>query len=210
MLQTVLRSPVEAAPTPSMEQQPVRTIEDAYAAHADQVLAFLRYRMLSRADAEDLTQLTFERALRAWDRFDPARASARTWLLAIARNLLIDQHRRATTAPRPNPLDPDELAQVAEAGNDLERILGVDPDLATALAELSRREREVIALRFGGGLENPEIAELCGLSLANTQQIVSRALRKLRRLLDGMAQPMPEGFEELSGRPPGGTGPTAG
>src|SRR4051794_728716 len=167
---------------PEDEPQPIRTFEDAYAAHADQVLAFLRYRTISRADAEDLGQLTFERALRAWPRFDPARASARTWLLAIARNLLIDQHRRATTSPRPEPFDSDDL-DIAGGGNELERVLGVSPELAAALAALNRREREVIALRFGGGLENPEIADLCGLSLANTQQIVSRSLRKLRALL---------------------------
>src|SRR4051794_2784196 len=169
---------------PEDEPQPIRTFEDAYAAHADQVLAFLRYRTISRADAEDLRQLTFERALRSWGRFDPARASARTWLLAIARNLLIDQHRRATTSPRPDPLDPDEIVERAGGGDPLERVLGVTAELAAALAALNRREREVVALRFGAGLENPEIAELCGLSLANTQQIVSRSLRKLRALLD--------------------------
>src|SRR3954453_22357831 len=130
MLQTVLRSPVEAAATPSMEQQPVRTIEDAYAAHADQVLAFLRYRMLSRADAEDLTQLTFERALRAWDRFDPARASARTWLLAIAHNLLID-HYRSGRSDRQEPLPEGEAADALIGHeDDPEAIaMGISPEL---------------------------------------------------------------------------------
>src|SRR3954453_10447304 len=129
MLQTVLRSPVEAAATPSMEQQPVRTIEDAYAAHADQVLAFLRYRLSSRADAEDLTQLTFERALRAWDRFDPERASARTWLMSIAGNLLIDHYRRDRSArqePIENHLSRKEL--ITEGPD-----LGLSPDVAAAL-----------------------------------------------------------------------------
>ena len=41
----------------------------------------------------------------------------------------------------------------------------------------------VIALRFGGDLNGPEIAELLGLSLANVQQILSRSLRRLRTLL---------------------------
>ena len=54
------------------------------------VYGFLAYRVRSRDLAEDLTQTTFERALRAWPRFDPRRASEATWLLAIARNLLID------------------------------------------------------------------------------------------------------------------------
>lgn len=56
---------------------------------------FIAYRVRSVADAEDLTQCTFERALKSWKRFDPKRAPARVWLLAIARNLLIDHYRAA-------------------------------------------------------------------------------------------------------------------
>jgi DNA-directed RNA polymerase specialized sigma subunit len=42
----------------------------------------------------------------------------------------------------------------------------------------------VLALRFGGDLTGPQIAELLGLTLANVQQITSRSLRRLRELLD--------------------------
>src|SRR3954453_6609901 len=191
MLQTVLRSPVEAAATPSMEQQPVRTIEDAYAAHADQVLAFLRYRMLSRADAEDLTQLTFERALRAWDRFDANRASARTWLLTIARNLLVD-HYRSSDSARKEPIPEGEAGDaVLGQTESLEPRLGPAPDLEVALQTLDDRERELVALRFGGDLTGPEIAELTGLSLANVQQILSRTLKKLRAEIEGRTEAQP-------------------
>ena len=66
---------------------------DAYDDHVWDVYGFLGYRLNSREEAEDLTQATFERALRAWSRFDPGRASVKTWLLAIARNVLIDHYR---------------------------------------------------------------------------------------------------------------------
>jgi DNA-directed RNA polymerase specialized sigma24 family protein len=49
---------------------------------------------------------------------------------------------------------------------------------------LSDRDRELVALRYGGDLTGPEIASLTGLSLANVQQILSRSLRRLRALLD--------------------------
>src|SRR6185312_1947643 len=65
-----------------------------YDEHVWRVYGFLAYRLGDRDTAEDLTQATFERALRAWARFDPRRASESTWLLAIARNLLIDHYRR--------------------------------------------------------------------------------------------------------------------
>ena len=51
--------------------------------------------------------------------------------------------------------------------------------------ERDDRERELIALRFGGDLNGPEIAELTGLTLANVQQILSRSLRRMRAELAG-------------------------
>jgi RNA polymerase sigma-70 factor (ECF subfamily) len=150
--------------------------------HMAELHAFFAYRLGSRADAEDLTQETLERAFRAWARYDPSRASPRTWLLAIARNLLID-HFRASANRGTLTLDDEP----GVAATHVEPDFGVDPDLAAALARLPEREREIIALRFGGDLSGPEIAALTGLSLANVQQILSRSLRRLRTELEGPA-----------------------
>src|SRR6202043_3243263 len=61
-----------------------------YDDHLWRVYGFLAYRLADRDSAEDLTQATFERALRAWSRFDPRRGSERTWLPAIAHNVIVD------------------------------------------------------------------------------------------------------------------------
>ena len=82
----------------------------AYEDHIWDVYGYFAYRALPAADAEDLTQLTFERALRAWERFDPRRASVRTWLLAIARNAYID-HRRRNPSGRQRSIDSDEVSE---------------------------------------------------------------------------------------------------
>jgi RNA polymerase sigma-70 factor (ECF subfamily) len=146
------------------------------------VYAFFAYRLQSVTDAEDLTQRTFERALRAWGRFDPERAPVRVWLLTIARNLLID-HYRADVWARQQTI---EEVPEGELGSELpEPDLGIEPELAAALAELAPRDREVLALRFGGDLNGPEIAGLTGLTVANVQQILSRSLRRLRKRLEG-------------------------
>lgn len=155
---------------------------DAYEEQVWNVFGFFSYRVASRGDAEDLTQQTFERALRAWSRYDPERAPLGVWLISIARNLLVDHYRRNGAAPPRQPLDavPEEqLGSEAPAPN-----LGIDPDLAEALATLSPRDREIVALRFGADLSGPEIAAATDLSLANVQQILSRALRKLRGRLE--------------------------
>jgi RNA polymerase sigma factor (sigma-70 family) len=151
------------------------------------VYGFFAYRVPAVADAEDLTQRTFERAMRAWERFDPERAPARVWLLAISRNLLID-HYRADGSARQQAIEETPESELPTVLPELD--LGIEPELATALAELSPREREVLALRFGGDLKGPEIAELTGFTLSNVQQILSRSLRKLRaRLEDGELSP---------------------
>jgi len=62
--------------------------------------------------------------------------------------------------------------------------LGLDPALAQALESLAERDREIIALRFGGDLSGPEVAALTGLTLANVQQILSRSLRRMRAVLE--------------------------
>lgn len=152
--------------------------DDIYERHVWQVYAFHAYRVRSKETAEDLTQLTFERALRAWERYDPARASPLTWLLVIARNLLID-HARADRSSGQVPLDTERHGEPVPAPE----LPGLSPALAGALDELGDREREILALRFGADLRGPEIAEITGLSLANVQQILSRSLRQLRGVL---------------------------
>jgi RNA polymerase sigma-70 factor, ECF subfamily len=153
-----------------------REIAELYEEHVWGVYGFFGYRVGSRADAEDLTQLTFERAVRAWDRFNADRGSPRTWLMSIAHNLLIDHYRRDRTAQQ-EPVE-DHLGHRELTAEEPD--IGVAPELAVALDELADRERDLIALRFGADLTGPEIAELTGLSLSNVQQILSRSLRKLR------------------------------
>ncbi|HZU77411.1 MAG TPA: sigma-70 family RNA polymerase sigma factor, partial [Dehalococcoidia bacterium] len=154
------------------------------------------YRLGQREAAEDLTQATFERALRAWSRFDPRRASENTWLLAIARNLLIDHYRR-DRSKLTEPID-EELAPAIPGP---EEQLAQAPELLSALARLSERDREVIALRFGGDMSGPEIAHLLNLSLANVQQILSRSLRKLRVLLAEAGYETPKAASAISTPP---------
>ena len=167
-----------------------------YDEHVWRVYGFLAYRLGDRDTAEDLTQATFERALRAWSRFDRRRASETTWLLAIARNLLIDHYRR----DKSNLTEPivEHLAPLVPGP---EEQLTSSQELLIALGELSERDREVIALRFGGDMTGPEIARLLNLTLANVQQILSRSLRKLRGLLEDAGYETPRTTRAMSTPP---------
>jgi RNA polymerase sigma-70 factor, ECF subfamily len=153
-----------------------------YRDHVWRVYGFVAYRVRDHAVAEDLTQATFERALRAWSRFDSRRGSETAWMLAIARNVVIDHHRRDKSG---RLVQIDERVLPALPGPE-ERLTG-SSDLTAALNELSDRDREVIALRFGADLAGAEIAALLDLSLANVQQIISRSLKRLRAVLEAEA-----------------------
>ncbi len=156
---------------------------EVYDEQLPRVYAYIAYQVLDVADAEDLTQQTFERALTHWSEFDARRATVGTWLLSIARNLVIDEHRARGRRPANVPLGATPSAD-AEETSPPPRDPGVSPELERALAALDDRERDLIALRYGAELAGPRIAELTGLTLANVQQILSRARKTLRHELE--------------------------
>jgi RNA polymerase sigma-70 factor (ECF subfamily) len=164
-------------------RQEMLDFSEIYDEQLPRVYGFVAYRVTGRADAEDLTQQTFERALRSWAEFDSGRAAITTWLLSIARNLIIDHYRAAAHRTRSVAIEAVPESSLPRGGGDSPN-LGVSPELQAALAELADRERELVALRYGADLSCGHIAEVSELSVANVQQILSRALRKLRDSLE--------------------------
>jgi RNA polymerase sigma factor (sigma-70 family) len=153
--------------------------ERLYASHADSLLGFLVYRTGDKALSEDLLADTFERVLRSRRRFDPRKASEKTWIYTIALNCLRGHHRRRRAEER----------AVVKAAAPADGGLWTDPlddrdAVSRALGVLSDEEREAIALRFGAELTVPEIAKLLGQPLTTIEGRVYRALRKLRQALE--------------------------
>src|SRR5215210_3877387 len=76
-------------------REPARATSFAATAeeHLEDVYAYLVYLTRDRSLAQDLTADTFEKALKAWRRFDASRGSARTWLCQIARTTALDWFR---------------------------------------------------------------------------------------------------------------------
>lgn len=152
--------------------------EQLYADHAEALFGFLAYRTGDRALAEDLLGEAFLRAVRARRRYDPAKASAKTWLYAIALNCLRDRQRRAAAESRAvERVGHGASSGAADPG--LERVESRD-QIGRALDALSEEEREVVALRYGGDLTAPEIAKLTREKQTTVEGRLYRALRKLR------------------------------
>ena len=153
------------------------TFAQAAEAHLDDVFGYLAWFTSDRFAAEELTGVTFERALRLWPRFDPDRGSARTWLCQVARTVALDHFRSERRRTRR-----EELAAPPEAV-DVRFGEGLSPELESALARLTAGEREVVALRVLLDLDAGAAARVLGISPTNCTTRLNRALKKLEEEL---------------------------
>jgi RNA polymerase sigma-70 factor (ECF subfamily) len=133
--------------------------------------------------AEEVVQDVFAQLWRHAQDYDERRASVRTWLYAIARNRIIDAHRRA--AARPKRAEDDSLDAAAEMDAALDHAV-LRWQVTAALARLSPAHREVIRLAHYAGLTMREIAERTGVPLGTVKSRTSYALRHLRLIFDEM------------------------
>jgi RNA polymerase sigma-70 factor (ECF subfamily) len=154
-----------------------------YDHYFSRVYNYVRYRLQDADTADDITAQVFERALSSLGSYRPEKAPFSAWLFAIARNAINDylrlQKRRrwlslellgnwSSSEPQPGDIVSDHELQ---------------DELLAAVARLGSRERDLIGLKFAGGLTNRRIAELTGLSENNVGIILYRAMQRLRTAL---------------------------
>jgi RNA polymerase sigma-70 factor (ECF subfamily) len=156
--------------------------EELYRTSRDDIYAYVSGMLRDRSAAEDVTAQAFERAYRRRGSFDPSRGSHRGWLFGIARNAALDELRRRK---RHTELADDPIDEIASGAHDeaVEAAMRRSV-LSAALATLTPRERELITLKFFGGLGNAEIAEVIGVSESNAGTRLHRAMEKLREACD--------------------------
>ncbi len=152
-----------------------------YREYLPRILNYVRLRVEAEALAQDLTAEVFARAV-AKQHTLRQRGAFGGWLFAIARNVVAGHYRRrretlplefAADEPAPAPSPPEAVMRREELAR-----------LRAALASLPERDREVIRLKFGGGLMNKEIAQVMDLRAGHVAVILYRALRKLRAQLE--------------------------
>lgn len=143
---------------------------------AGDVYAYARTLLRDDGAAEDVTAQAFERAHSRRRRYDPRKGSPRAWLFAIARNAALDELRRRSRTAALTTDPPEDAAAPEDEADDALRRAAV----RAALAGLEPRERELIALKFHGGLTNAELARALGLSESNAGTRLHRAVTKLR------------------------------
>jgi RNA polymerase sigma-70 factor (ECF subfamily) len=140
----------------------------------------LCYRMLGNAgDAEDAAQETFIRAYKALHRYDPSRKFS-TWLLSIASNYCIDQHRRRKLPTfsydaLDSPILPDE-------GMGMEAMLIQDEhqEKVMALLEtLNPKDKAAVVMLYWYEYSYEEIADSLSMSVSAVKSRLHRARKEL-------------------------------
>jgi RNA polymerase sigma-70 factor (ECF subfamily) len=144
---------------------------------------YARSLVFDAAAADDLVQSTLERALNHWRQFDPRRDLV-LWLLAIAHNAWLDGLRRDKHL---DVVAPERVTEALDRERRHEPDIGLQIDLANALARLVPDQRSALLLVLVEQLSYAEAAEVLQVPEGTVMSRVSRARVVMRAWLDGSA-----------------------
>lgn len=157
-------------------------VRRAYAEHGRVLFGFALNGVGDRGLAEDCVQETFLRAWRARDRYRSERASERTWLFAIARNVVTDALRARSR--RPAPVDTEGHRESADlATRRTEQQVEDRVVLVAGLARLSREHREVILAVRVEGMGYEQLSRRTGVPVGTLRTRMYYGLRALRTIM---------------------------
>ena len=150
-----------------------------YDRYVERIYAFAYRQMQDEAAAEDVTSVTFEKALRHIRGYRWQGVSFGAWLYRIARNEIAQHHRRKRfTLPllqwHVSEMNVEAFVQTSEQRDAVQ----------AAFARLSEGDQEVLTLRFFEELPSAEVAEVLGCSIQNVYLRLHRALGRLRKQLE--------------------------
>jgi RNA polymerase sigma-70 factor, ECF subfamily len=169
------RAPAQA------EQLDVRA---AYAAHGPELYRFAMRQLGDGGAAQDVVQEVFLRAWRAADSYDPQLASLRTWLFAIARNVVVDEARRFAVRPWQRELtDGSDLPPVAAETDD--RLVDAWV-VEEALRRIGADHRVAIVQTHLRGRPHAEVAAELGIPVGTLRSRVFYGLKALRLAMEEM------------------------
>ena len=152
--------------------------EKIYRDYHGKVCGYIRSKINSAQDAEDLAADVFVKVFEKLGSFDESKASLSTWIYTITRNTLTDYFRtRKVFAEIPETMETDTSVE-----DDVCNAEMLD-NLAKALETLDERERDIIILRFYSGKTLKEITAQMGISYAYGKVLQNKAFEKLRKFL---------------------------
>ncbi|WP_055742808.1 sigma-70 family RNA polymerase sigma factor [Brevibacillus choshinensis] len=156
-----------------------------YDAYYTRIYKYVCYRINNHYAAEEICSHIFEVVISKYSSFSPEKSNFEVWLFAIARNAVTDYFRSLKKKRAVFSLD-SILDMVLAKPSPEDMVIQGDNNRALflALAKLSDKERNIIAMKYAAGLKNSEIAELLGVSGSNIGVVLYRSLKKLQKELD--------------------------
>ncbi len=153
-----------------------------FSKYAVRVKAFLMRYGTEPSDADDLAQEVMVQVWRRAETFDPAKASASTWIFTIARNRRIDRLRKLARA---QPLENDPLFEPDPEPDAVQLLSKQDREarVREALVNLGKEQRQVIEASFFVGMSHGEVAKALGLPLGTVKSRIRLGFKALRKAL---------------------------
>jgi RNA polymerase sigma-70 factor (ECF subfamily) len=150
-----------------------------YDAYFKKIYNYIFYRTHDKAIVEDLTSITFSKAISGLSGFDERKGNFSAWLYRIARNSLYDYFRTKKITFS------IELAESVSDGSDTEGAVAnreFSDNVKKLLETLSADQREIVTMRIWDDLSYKEIAEVMGKSEASCKVGFHRAMVKLKKM----------------------------
>jgi RNA polymerase sigma-70 factor, ECF subfamily len=175
-----LRDASDAGLVVAISRYQADALAEAYRRHAGAVFGLARRLLGEQTMGEEVVQEVFLRLWNSPEKFDSARGSLRSYLLAHAHGRAVDLLRSETSRRR---REEQELRTAAERGYDLEHEvwdLAVADQVKEAVAELPPQEREAIALAYLGGHTYREVAALLDQPEGTVKSRIRAGLKRMR------------------------------
>jgi len=153
---------------------------EIYRRHAEQVYAYIYFRLGDQHTAEDLSADVFVKAIAGIKSYTYRGTPLLAWLYRIAHNVTADYRKSRARRMQHQAI---EAAEDIEERADALRLMDERSDMLSAIRALTEEQQQVIILRFYQGLSNAEVARIMGKPEGAVKALQSRGLRSLRRIL---------------------------
>ena len=156
-------------------------LSDLYEEYYDKIARYVYVHISNKEEAEDIAGEVFLKALESLKSYREQGVPMQGWLFRIAHNLTVDYLRKMNKR-RTVPIDSvvlqgnDNPANTAEKNIEFERV-------TKAMKKLTTEQREVINLRFFGGLNSKEVGGVLGKSDGAVREMQRAAIEKLRGIM---------------------------
>jgi len=164
-----------------LQNQDPEAWAEVYEEYFPRVYRYIALRVGDKTEAEDLAGQVFLKALESISSFKWRGVPVSAWLFRIAHNHVID-YRRTNKAKLHLPLDESLVSTDLDPVSEAERNLDIS-QVVQAVEQLTQAQRDVIELRFAGGLSTAEVAKVLGKSQGAVKVLQHSALIALRRRL---------------------------